>query len=62
MVDLARFVNNFNGMRNEYINADDKTNTDLYQHIKNHGNDMSCIKLSIWEDNITAIVVWVVIF
>lgn len=46
MVDLARLVGGFDGMKNEYVNADDKKNTDLYRYIEKYGSDMSCVKIS----------------
>lgn len=45
MVDLARLVDGFDGMKNEYDNAQDKTNTELYNYIEKYGADLSCVRL-----------------
>ena len=46
MVDIARLVNRFSEMKNEYLNADDKTTTELYADVERHGGDMSVVKLN----------------
>lgn len=45
MVDIARLVSGFDGMKNEYLNTDDKTNTKLYLYIRDNGADLSCVML-----------------
>lgn len=46
MVDIARLVNDFEGMKSEYLNADDKTTTRLYLDVEKHGGSMSVVKLN----------------